>query len=79
MSNRIESRIDVATFARILRQRLEARHAAGTAVRRLLDRMTDEEIVKAYGDHHRIQARERAVNDETQRRHRGATDVRLID
>lgn len=78
MPNRIESRIDAAKFARILRQQLQARHPQGSAVRRLLDSMTDEEIITAYTDHPRIQARERAPKDEAQRRHRGAAHVRSV-
>ena len=49
----IESRIDPVRLARILRQRLETRHPRGSAVRRLLDVMTDAEIVAAYTAHHR--------------------------
>jgi hypothetical protein len=60
----IDSRIDTARFARILRQRLEARHARDSAVRRLLDAMTDEQVVAAYSDHSRIQARQRAAKGE---------------
>lgn len=74
----IGSRIDTARFARILRQRLEARHARGSAVRRLLDALTDEQVA-AYSDHSRIQARQRAAKDEAQRRHHGAAHVRLVD
>jgi hypothetical protein len=55
-SSSIESRIVTARFARILHQRLEARHAQGTAVRRLLNKMTDEQVVAAYSNHSRIQA-----------------------
>ena len=72
----VESRIDVSRFARILRQRLETRHPAGSAVRRLLDTMSDEEVVASYSKHARVQTRQHAVEDEAQRRHRTRFTVR---
>jgi hypothetical protein len=68
-------RIDVPRFARILRQRLEARHKTGTAVRRLLDKMDDAEVVEAYVSHGRAHARRHAAEDEARRRHRTQVTV----
>jgi len=75
-SSKVEPRIDVNRFARILRQRLKARHPAGSAVRRLLDAMSDEEVVTSYSNHARVQTRQHAVADEAQRRHRTRFTVR---
>jgi hypothetical protein len=52
LESNIESRI-TPVFARDIRRRLEARHAKGTAIRRVLDEMTDSQIAEAWLRHHR--------------------------
>ena len=54
ISNNIESRV-TPVFARDIRRRLEARHAKGTAIRRTLDDMTDEQLAEAWLRHHRAE------------------------
>ncbi len=41
-------------FGRVLRERLEARHAKGTAIRRILDTLDDEQLVLRYLTHKRV-------------------------
>lgn len=68
LSSNVESRIATNPhFARLLRLRLKARHGKGTTVRRLLDSMTDEQVIAAYADHSRLQIRRHAAKDQTQR------------
>ena len=53
-NNIVESRV-TSVFARDVRRRLEARHAKGTAIRRTLDDMTDEQLAEVWLRHHRAE------------------------
>lgn len=49
-----EARIrDNKHFAKLLRQRLEARHNSSTYIRTVLSRLTDAELIDAYLRHER--------------------------
>jgi ferritin-like metal-binding protein YciE len=48
VANRIENNRHIASD---FRRRLEARHATSTATRKMLDRLSDEELVMAFLKH----------------------------
>jgi len=54
MNDSIQSRISSNKhFAKLLRQRLEARHNSSTYIRTVLSRLTDAELIDAYLRHER--------------------------
>ena len=54
MTHTIESRIQCNKhFASHLRRRLESRHAAGTAARKTLELLSDQELIEQYVQNNR--------------------------
>jgi hypothetical protein len=54
MNDSIQSRISSNKhFAKLLRQRLEARHNSSTYIRTMLARLTDAELIDTYLKHER--------------------------